>query len=75
MGYSGGGSLVKDEFTATASQTAFVVSQAPLDINYVSVYVAGVYQTKSAIANVVSTTVTLASGVPVGTKVEMVTSY
>ncbi|MBO93167.1 MAG: hypothetical protein CMM27_14760 [Rhodospirillaceae bacterium] len=72
---AGGGSLVKDEFTATASQTAFTVSQAPTDINYVSVYVAGVYQTKSAIASVVGTTVTLASGVPVGTKVEMVTSY
>ena len=72
---AGGGSLVKDEFTATASQTAFTVSQAPADINYVSVYVAGVYQTKSAIASVVGTTVTLASGVPVGTKVEMVTSY
>ena len=72
---AGGGSLVKDEFTATASQTAFTVSQAPTDINYVSVYVAGVYQTKSAIASVVGTLVTLASGVPVGTKVEMVTSY
>ena len=72
---AGGGSLIKDEFTATSSQTLFVVSQAPADINYVSVYVAGVYQTKSAIASVSGTDVTLASGVPTGTKVEMVTTY
>ena len=72
---AGGGSLVKDEFTATASQTAFTVSQAPLDINYVNVFVSGVYQNKSAIASVSGTIVTLQTGVPVGTKVEMVTSY
>jgi len=72
---AGGGSLVKDEFTATASQTAFTVSQTPLDINYVNVFVSGVYQNKSAIASVSGTTVTLQTGVPVGTKVEMVTSY
>ena len=72
---AGGGSLVKDEVTATASQTAFTVSQAPTDINYVSVYVSGVYQSKSAISSVVGTTVTLSSGVPAGTKVELVTSY
>ena len=72
---AGGGTLIKDEFTATASQTAFTVSQAPADINYVNVFVSGVYQNKSAIASVSGTTVTLQTGVPVGTKVEMVTSY
>ena len=72
---AGGGSLVKDEFTATANQTAFTVSQAPADINYVNVFVSGVYQNKSAIASVSGTTVTLQTGVPAGTKVEMVTSY
>ena len=72
---AGGGSLVKDEFTATASQTVFTVSQAPADVNYVNVFVSGVYQNKSAIASVSGTTVTLQTGVPAGTKVEMVTSY
>ena len=66
---------MKDEFTATANQTAFTVSQAPADINYVNVFVSGVYQNKSAIASVSGTTVTLQTGVPAGTKVEMVTSY
>ena len=73
---AGGGSLVKDEFTATANQTVFTgLSQAPADINYVNVFVSGVYQNKSAIASVSGTTVTLQTGVPAGTKVEMVTSY
>jgi len=73
---AGGGSLVKDEMTATANQTVFTgLSQTPLDINYVNVFVSGVYQNKSAIASVSGTTVTLQTGVPVGTKVEFVTSY
>tara|TARA_R100000773_G_C4219236_1_gene117782 strand:+ start:343 stop:2952 length:2610 start_codon:yes stop_codon:yes gene_type:complete len=73
---AGGGSIVKDEMTASANQTVFTgLSQAPTDINYVNVFVSGVYQNKSAIASVSGTTVTLQTGVPAGTKVEFVTSY
>lgn len=58
------------EFTATAGQTIFTLSSAPLAKNATRVHINGVYQHKSTYS-LTGSTLTLSSGVTVGHLVEV----
>jgi hypothetical protein len=62
-----------DSFTATAAQTAFTLSEIPLNANSIHVYVNGIYQKPITNYTVTgsSTTLTLSSGILVGDEVDV----
>ena len=62
-----------DSFTATAAQTAFTLSEIPLNANSIHVYVNGIYQKPITNYTVTgsSTTLTLSSGVLVNDEVDV----
>jgi len=62
-----------DSFTATAAQTAFTLSEIPLNANSIHVYVNGIYQKPTTNYTVTgsSTTLTLSSGVLVNDEVDV----
>jgi len=71
---AGGGnelSIETNEFTATANQTAFVISSEITSSSSTQVYIDGVYQSKDNYTTSGST-VTFSTGVPVNSKVEIV---
>lgn len=74
-GSGGGGgstlSIERDVFTATANQTAFVISSDITSSSNTQVYIDGVYQAKSNYTTSGST-VTFSTGVPAGAEVEVV---
>lgn len=71
-GTSGQGlSIERDVFTATANQTAFVISSAITASSNTQVYIDGVYQSKDNYTTNGST-VTFSTGVPAGAEVEVV---
>ena len=74
-GSGGGGgaelSIERDVFTATANQTAFVISSDITSSSNTQVYIDGVYQAKSNYTTSGST-VTFSTGVPLGAEVEVV---
>ena len=74
-GSGGGGgaelSIERNVFTATANQTAFVISSAITSSSNTQVYIDGVYQAKSNYTTSGST-VTFSTGVPLGAEVEVV---
>lgn len=73
-GSGGGGSTLSIErnvFTATANQTAFVISSDITSSSNTQVYIDGVYQAKSNYSTSGST-VTFSTGVPAGVEVEVV---
>ena len=65
-----GTSAVNQQFTATAGQTAFTLSQDPSSENNTQVYINGVYQQKTDYT-VVGTTLTFDTGLTVGDVVEV----
>ena len=62
-----------DSFTATAAQTAFTLSEIPLNAESIHVYVNGIYQKPTTNYTVTgsSTTLTLSSGILVGDEVDV----
>ena len=74
-GGGGGGaselSIETNEFTATANQTAFVISSDITSSSSTQAYIDGVYQSKDNYTTAGST-VTFSTGVPVNSKVEIV---
>ena len=62
-----------DSFTATAAQTAFTLSEIPLNAESINVYVNGIYQKPTTNYTVTgsSTTLTLSSGVLVNDEVDV----
>lgn len=74
-GSGGGGgstlSIERDVFTATANQTAFLISSDITSSSNTQVYIDGVYQAKSNYSTSGST-VTFSTGVPAGAEVEVV---
>ena len=62
-----------DSFTATAAQTAFTLSEIPLNAESINVYVNGIYQKPTTNYTVTgsSTTLTLSSGILVGDEVDV----
>ena len=65
-----GTSAVNNQFTATAGQTAFTLTQDPSSENNTQVYINGVYQQKTDYT-VVGTTLTFDTGLTVGDVVEV----
>ena len=65
-----GTSAVNNQFTATAGQTAFTLTQDPKSENNTQVYINGVYQQKTDYT-VVGTTLTFDTGLTVGDVVEV----
>lgn len=64
------GAVFVDSFVATASQTIFALTAAPITPALVDVYLNGIYQVHASFS-VVGATVTLDEGVPVGFLVEI----
>ena len=62
-----------DSFTATAGQTAFTLTEIPLNAESIDVYVNGIYQKPTTNYTVTgsSTTLTLSSGILVGDEVDV----
>jgi len=60
-----------DTFTATANQTAFTLSETPLNAQSISVFLGGVYQRPTTNYTVSGTTLTLTSGANVGEEVDV----
>ena len=62
-----------DSFTATAGQTAFTLSEIPLNATSINVYVNGIFQKPTTNYTVTgsSTTLTLSSGILVGDEVDV----
>lgn len=61
--------FVLDQFTATAGQTAFTLSQAPASANAIIVLIGGIHQEPGVGYTVSGTTLTTTAGVPVGVHV------
>lgn len=64
--------FVLDQFTATAGQTAFTLSQAPASANAIVVGINGILQEPGVGYTISGTTMTTTSGVPVGMHVFVV---
>ena len=61
-----------DSFTATAGQTAFTLTETPLNAQSISVFVNGIYQKPTTNFTVSGTTLTLTSGAVVGDEVDVI---
>lgn len=72
LAFNGGtpGAVVTKQFTATASQTTFVLDFAPISVAQVSVYLQGIYQHRDTFS-VSGANVVLSTGVEAGTLVEI----
>ena len=61
-----------DSFTATAGQTAFTLTETPLNVNTITVFVNGIYQKPTTNYTVSGTTLTLAAGAVAGDEVDVI---
>jgi len=61
-----------DSFTATAGQTAFTLTETPLNVNTITVFVNGIYQKPTTNYTVSGTTLTLTAGAVVGDEVDVI---
>jgi hypothetical protein len=60
-----------DTFTATANQTAFTLSETPLNAQSISVFLGGVYQRPTTNYTVATNVLTLTSGANVGEEIDV----
>ncbi|MDA9775473.1 DUF4183 domain-containing protein, partial [Algibacter sp.] len=68
----GANTLTTDDFTGTGSQTDFILSTAPPNIDFTSVYVSGVYQQKGQAYTVSGTTLTFTEAPDLNDTIEVV---
>ena len=68
----GANTLTTDDFTGTGSQTDFILSTAPPNIDFTSVYVSGVYQQKGQAYTVSGTTLTFTGAPDLNDTIEVV---
>ena len=61
-----------DSYTATAGQTAFTLSETPLNVNTITVFVNGIYQKPTTNYTVSGTTLTLTAGAVAGDEVDVI---
>ena len=61
-----------DSFTATAGQTAFTLTETPLNAQSISVFVNGIYQKPTTNFTVSGTTLTLTAGAVAGDEVDVI---
>jgi len=61
-----------DSFTATAGQTAFTLTETPLNVNTITVFVNGIYQKPTTNYSVSGTTLTLTSAAVAGDEVDVI---
>ena len=61
-----------DSFTANAGQTAFTLTETPLNVNTITVFVNGIYQKPTTNYTVSGTTLTLTAGAVVGDEVDVI---
>ena len=61
-----------DSFTATAGQTAFTLTETPLNAQSISVFVNGIYQKPTTNFTVSGTTLTLTAGAVVGDEIDVI---
>ena len=68
--------ILKERFTATANQTTFTLTTNPTDINYVNVFISGVYQNNNTFSVVTNGSVKdiVTTALPLGTVVECVST-
>lgn len=67
---SGGGTIVKDDFTGTGSQTQFVLANAPSSKLFTDVYINGVYQEKETYS-VTGTNLDFTTAPPLNVSIEV----
>lgn len=68
---SGGGTIVKDDFTGTGSQTQFTLTSAPASSLFTSVYINGVYQEKETYS-VTGTSLDFVTAPPLNVSIEVI---
>ena len=61
-----------DSYTATAGQTAFTLTETPLNVNTITVFVNGIYQKPTTNYTVSGTTLTLTAGAVAGDEVDVI---
>ena len=61
-----------DSFTATAGQTAFTLTETPLNAQSISVFVNGIYQKPTTNFTVSGTTLTLTAGAVAGDEIDVI---
>ena len=61
-----------DSYTATAGQTAFTLTETPLNVNTITVFVNGIYQKPTTNYSVSGTTLTLTAGAVAGDEVDVI---
>jgi len=67
---SGGGTIVKDDFTGTGSQTQFTLTNAPASNLFTDVYINGVYQEKETYS-VTGTSLDFTTAPPLNVSIEV----
>ena len=61
-----------DSYTATAGQTAFTLTETPLNVNTITVFVNGIYKKPTTNYTVSGTTLTLTAGAVAGDEVDVI---
>ena len=61
-----------DSYTATAGQTAFTLTETPLNVNTITVFVNGIYQKPTTNYTVSGTTLTLTAGAVAGDEIDVI---
>ena len=61
-----------DSFTATAGQTAFTLTETPLNVNTITVFVNGIYQKPTTNYTVATNQLTLTAGAVAGDEVDVI---
>ena len=61
-----------DSYTATAGQTAFTLTETPLNVNTITVFVNGIYQKPTTNFTVSGTTLTLTAGAVAGDEIDVI---
>lgn len=75
LGGGGTPTITKDLFQVTAAQSIFTLTVFPQGVNYVNIFIDGVYQNSGTYGlNIGTGTVTLNTAAPVGTSVEIIST-
>jgi len=75
LGGGGTPTITKDLFQVTTAQSIFTLTVFPQGVNYVNIFIDGVYQNSGTYAlNAGTGTVTLTTAAPVGTSVEIIST-